>query len=44
MKVLESIGRAKYTPEKEREVHFAEIFSQMDSEFLAMTEGEKDDA
>ncbi|MDR2005839.1 MAG: V-type ATP synthase subunit A [Acidaminococcales bacterium] len=44
MPVLEAIGRCKYTPEAECEKHFSEIFSQMDNEFLAMTEGGKEDA
>lgn len=39
MSVLEAISRAKYTPEEECEKRFAEIFSQLDNEYMALSEG-----
>ena len=44
MPVIEAIGRAKYTPEEECKTRFAEIFNQMDNEFMALTEGGNEDA
>ncbi len=39
MQILEAIGRAKYIEEKDCKERFAQIFSQMDKEYLSLTEG-----
>ena len=44
MPVLEAIGRAKYTPEEDCEKRFAEIFTQIDHEYMNLMEGEGEDA
>ena len=38
MPIREQIGRAKYIPEKEHKVKFAELFKDLDAAFTALTE------
>lgn len=44
MPVIEAIGRMKYVSEDDKATRFAEIFAQLDREFMALMEGGSEDA